>query len=62
MNNNLLDTKQAAAYLGLTNHNTLYVWQCNKTHKIPYLKIGRKVLYRITDLDAFIEANMHNVN
>ncbi len=60
MANNLYNTKEAAEYLGLKNHNTLYVWQCNKRYNLPYCKIGSKVLYRKSDLDNFIESNLHN--
>ena len=60
MPENLLNTKQAAQYLGLENHNTLYVWQCNKRYKLPYIKIRSKVLYRKSDLDTFILKNLKN--
>ena len=60
LNNNLLTVKEAAKYLGLTNHNTLYVWQCNKRYKLPFVKIGSKVMYRKTDLDEFIQSNLQN--
>lgn len=60
LESNLLNTKQAAEYLGLRNPNTLYVWQCNKRYKLPYCKIGSKVFYTKKHLDAFIESNIHN--
>ena len=58
--NVLLTTKQAADYLGLENHSTLYAWKFHKRYHLPYVKIGSKVMYRQSDLDAFIEANLNN--
>lgn len=57
---NLLNTKQAAEYLGLENHATLYVWRCNGTIKIPCIKIGKNIRYRKADLDAFLESKLEN--
>lgn len=53
--NNLLDTGPAADYLGVTPR-TLEVWRCVKRHAIPYIKVGRLVKYRQTDLDAWLES------
>ena len=58
--NKLFDTKEAAEYLGLKNHNSLYVVQHHKRWQLPYLKIGRNVRYRKSDLDTFLLANLHN--
>ena len=52
----LLDSNQAAEYLGVSN-NTLPVWRCTGRHLIPYIKVGRLVRYRQKDLDAFLEKN-----
>ena len=54
-NPDLLDTGQAAAYLAVSQ-NTLEIWRCTKRYAIPYVKIGRKVRYRRTDLDEWLEA------
>lgn len=48
--------KDAARYLGVKDQ-TLRAWRCNGRVKIPFVKIGRKVIYRLADLDAFIERN-----
>lgn len=53
----LLDTKQAANYLGVTPR-TLEVWRCVKRHDIPYIKVGRLVKYRQGDLDTWLESRM----
>ncbi len=50
-----MSRKEAAAYLGLDNPDTLAVWASTKRYDLPYTKIGRRCLYRRSDLDAFIE-------
>lgn len=49
-----LNRKEAAAYLGLSNPHTLSVWAATGRYKIPFIKVGRKVFYRRTDLDNFL--------
>lgn len=49
----LLDTRAAAEVLGVTPR-TLEVWRCTKRQPLPYVKVGRLVKYRRSDLDAFI--------
>lgn len=51
----LLDTSAAAGYIGV-EPGTLEVWRCVKRHGIPYIKVGRLVKYRQSDLDAWLEA------
>lgn len=51
----LLDTEAAAKYLGVAPRS-LEVWRCVKRHSIPYIKVGRLVKYRLSDLDAWLEA------
>jgi excisionase family DNA binding protein len=51
----LLGTGDAAAYLDV-KPGTLEVWRCTKRYAIPYLKVGRCVRYRRSDLDAFLES------
>ncbi|WP_071829040.1 helix-turn-helix domain-containing protein [Citrobacter sp. S-77] len=48
-----LTRAEAAAYLGVKNQ-TLANWACTGKVKIPFHKIGRKVLYMRSDLDAFL--------
>lgn len=50
----LYDRKTAAAYLGLTNANTLAVWDCTKSHDLKPIKVGRSVRYRKSALDAWL--------
>ena len=56
----LLDTIEAGTYLK-TPAKTLVAWRCAKRVKVPFVKIGGNIRYRKSDLDAFIEANMHDV-
>lgn len=50
---NLFGNDAAAAYLGITPR-TLEVWRSCKRYKIAYLKVGRLVKYRQTDLDNWL--------
>lgn len=51
----LLDRKTAAKYIGLTNPNTLAVWDCTKRYDLKPIKVGRAVRYRKSVLDKFLE-------
>jgi excisionase family DNA binding protein len=53
LRSDLLNTEQAATYLGVTSR-TLEVWRCTKRHAIPYIKVGRLVKYRKTELDHWL--------
>ena len=50
----LLNTKQAAAYLGLSVP-TLREWASMRIH-LPIVRLGRAVRYDRRDLDAYIES------
>jgi excisionase family DNA binding protein len=49
-----LDTVAAAAYL-LLRPNTLALWRSQKRQAIPFVKVGRKILYSRADLDQWLE-------
>jgi excisionase family DNA binding protein len=51
----VVSEKEAAEILGVT-HGTLSVWRCTRRYPLPYVKIGRSVRYRITDLEAFMQS------
>lgn len=51
----LLNNSQAADFLDVSP-GTLNVWRCTKRYDLPYLRVGRKILYDINDLRAFLEA------
>lgn len=54
--NHLLTRKEAAEFLGVTEH-TLAVWASTKRYDLPYIKVGRLVKYRYSDLLGFIDRN-----
>lgn len=51
----LLTPEQAAEFLS-TTPGTLSVWRCTRRYDLPYVKVGRAVRYRLSDLEAFIAA------
>jgi len=53
-NHALLDTFQAAKFLGL-RPCTLADWRRKGKHNLPYIRIGGRVRYRIDDLQAWID-------
>lgn len=50
----LVNTEKAAKILGV-ERNTMEGWRCHNRGP-KYVKIGRRVLYDLGDLDAFIAA------
>ena len=48
-----LSNKEAAEILGCTP-KTLEVWRCTGRVKVPFCKVGRRVVYRRADLEAFL--------
>ena len=57
----LLTRKQTAEFLGVTE-GTLAVWACTKRYELAYIKIGRLVKYRQSDILIFLEKRRHNDN
>lgn len=51
----VVGTDGAALRLGVSPA-TLETWRSTKRVKIPFLRVGRRVLYRLADLDAFLES------
>lgn len=54
----LVDDKAASTYLGVSA-GTLSVWRSTGRYPLPFVKIGRRVRYRIGDLLAFVESRTH---
>lgn len=54
----LIPPSEASEYLGVTQ-DTLAVWRCTGRYAIPYLKVGRLVKYRRSDLDAWLTGRTH---
>lgn len=48
-----VDDKQAAVALGI-KASTLSVWRSTGRYNLPYLKVGRLVRYRLSDLAEFL--------
>ncbi len=38
---------------------TLAVWRTNGTYGIPYIKIGGKVMYPVTEVNKWIQSRVH---
>lgn len=57
MNNNLLTPSQAAKTLGVAI-GTLAVWRCTSRYPLPFVKIGRRVMYKASDIESFINSNV----
>jgi len=55
---NLLTAEEAAKLLRV-EPQTMAVWRCLKTVDIPFIRAGRKILYRELDLLQFVEAGGH---
>ena len=55
----LLTSKEVAPILH-TTARSLAVMRCKRCDHPPYLKVGRKVLYRWTDLIAWLDAHIVN--
>ncbi len=53
----LHDEKSAAEFLGL-EPGTLAVWRSTRRYNLPFVKIGRLVKYRESDLLAFVESRL----
>lgn len=54
-NRDLLDEKAAAAFLDV-KPGSLSVWRSVGRYAIPFIKIGRKVRYRHSDLENWLES------
>ena len=54
----LLTPRETAERLGVTTA-TLSAWRTKKRYCLPYIKVGRHVRYRQTDIDRFIESRTH---
>jgi hypothetical protein len=50
----LHNTKTAAPYIGV-QAGTLEIWRSTGRVGLPYIKVGRLVKYRQSDLDAFLQ-------
>lgn len=56
-----LSCEEAAEYLQVSVR-TLDVWRCTNRYPIPYTKIGARVRYRKTDIDAWLAARTRGLH
>lgn len=56
-----LTPAETATILGV-KIETLAIWRCTHRYPLPFVKIGRKVFYRGTDVKAFIASRTIDVN
>jgi len=52
----LLNRNEAASILGI-KPQTLSKWSCSKLVALPYVKVGRRAMYSMVDIENFIERN-----
>jgi DNA-binding transcriptional MerR regulator len=52
--NQLANNSQAAECLGIAAA-TLQYWRTTGAQKIPFIKVGGRVMYRISDLDKWLD-------
>ena len=55
----LLNERQAAELLGVAPQ-TLTVWRLRKSYPLPYVKLGRVIRYRLSDIETFIRGRLVN--
>ena len=51
----LLTEQQAAEFLSIAP-GTLSVWRSTGRYSIPFVKVGRSVRYRLSDLNSWIDS------
>lgn len=56
-NQNILSTKRAAGYIGLSPA-TLEAWRCRGSGP-KFLKLGKAIRYRQSDLEDFLNSRVH---
>lgn len=56
INNDLIPANEAALFLRI-KPKTLANWRSTGIVEIPYIKIGGKVIYRMSDLEEFLNNN-----
>ena len=56
----LLKPQEVADMIGVAV-STLATWRCTKRYRLPYLKIGKNVMYAPKDIENFIRDNYNDV-
>ena len=55
----LLDERAAAKFLDL-KPGTLSVWRCTGRYRIPFIKVGCRVRYRRSALEAWLDSRVRD--
>ncbi len=55
----LITPDKVSEILGISK-GTLAVWRSIGRYNLPYVKIGSRVMYRLTDIQAFIEERLRD--
>ncbi len=55
----LIGSAQAAKILDISP-GTLDVWACTGRYDLPYVKVGNRRKYRLSDIEAFIKSRTCN--
>jgi len=50
----LMTPQEVADFIGVSVE-TLNVWRATRRYKLPYIKVGRLVRYRMNDILSFLE-------
>jgi hypothetical protein len=58
----VLATPEEAATLIKIQVATLQKWRSTGENNIPYVKIGRSVRYRVSDLKAYVDRHVRGLN
>ncbi|QKI88537.1 helix-turn-helix domain-containing protein [Thiomicrorhabdus xiamenensis] len=49
--------EQVSELIGVTV-GTLATWRMTGRYNLPFIKVGRKVLYRVTDVESWLESRV----
>ena len=55
-----LNNSQAAEFIGVSPY-TLVTWRSTQRYSIPYVKVGKKVFYYVSDLREWLESRKVHV-
>ena len=55
--NTLLTPAEVARHLGVTA-GTLSVWRCTGRYPLRFIKVGRRVMYRQSDVENFVNGGV----
>ena len=58
--NSLMTPKEVAEMLGVSV-GTLAIWRCHKRYPLDFIKCGRLVRYRRSDVESFLSERTQNM-